>query len=218
MCDHGRFSFPHFDAPGRLAGALARGTDGLEPCDPADALDEIADLLRVHGAPLVVASPWLTQEEARAAKELGGERLFLAPDPSPLKDDFLHTGDPCPNRRGLTELGYAPVSPADALARLRAAKLAFLLGERAVETAGIEALSTLPASLRLVVFDVRPLASPAAYVEIGVPDSCERTGTWLNVDGHAGLLSIARSAPKGVAPLVRTLEEISRRTKGALAR
>jgi NADH-quinone oxidoreductase subunit G len=224
MCDHGRFSFPRFEAGPRLAGALARGADGLEALDTEDALQEIAALVRLHGAPLIVASPWLTQEEASAAKALGGERLFLSPAPSPLKDDFLHTGDPCPNRRGLTELGYAPAAPAEALKRLAAAKVAILLGERGAETCGVEALAGLPPSLRLVVFDTRPLASPAACIEIGVPDSCERTGTWINVDGHAGILSVARSAPLGVAPLVRRLEDLARRlaepaqAQGALAR
>jgi len=218
MCDHGRFAFPRFNAGARLSGALARGADGLEPLDPAEALDEIADLVRVHGAPLVVASPWLTQEEASAAMQLGGECLFLSPAPSPLADDFLHTGDPCPNRRGLGMLGYAPLSPAEAVARMRAAKLVFLLGERAGELCGREALSTLPASLRLVVFDTHPLAAPAASVEIGVLDSCERTGTWINVEGGVGRLSIARSAPPGVAPLERSLEELTRRTRGVLSR
>ncbi len=211
MCDHGRFSFPRFEVGPRLAGALARGADGLEVLAVEDALEEIAGLVRVHGAPLVVASPWLTQEEARAAKEIAGEFLFLSPAPSPLKDDFLHTGDPCPNRRGLTELGYAPASPAEALARLSGAKLAFLLGERAAELCGLEALAALSPSLRLVVFDTRPLVAPAACIQIGVPDSCERTGTWINVDGHAGILSVARSAPQGVAPLVRRLADLARR-------
>ena len=218
MCDHGRFSFPRFNTGPRLAEPLIRGTDGLEPIELEDALDEAADLVRAHGKPLLVVSPWLTQEEASAARELGGEGLFLSPAPSPLKDDFLHTGDPCPNRRGLSELGFAPVAPGEALERMRRAKLVFLVGERAAELCGIEALSTLPAWLRLVVFDTHPLASPAACVEIGVPDSCERTGTWINVDGHAGMLSIARSAPPGVAPLVRTLAELQRRAQGALAR
>ena len=221
MCDHGRFSFDRFNAPGRLAGALVRGNDGLEPVAPEDALDEVADLVRVHGAPLVVASPWLTQEEGERAKVLGGALAFVSPAPSALKDDLLHTGDPCPNRRGLTMLGFEALEPAAALARLAEAKLALLVGERAVELLGAEALARLPGSLRLVVLDTHALAAPAACVEIGVPDASERAGTWINVDGHAGTLGIARSAPAGVAPLTRTLEELARRTAatgGALSR
>ena len=218
MCDHGRFSFERFNAPGRLAGALLRGRTGLEAIDPADALDEIADLVRMHGAPLVVASPWLTQEEGERLRVLGGANHFLSPAPNTLKDDLLHTGDPCPNRRGLGALGFAPLAPAEALERLRAAPLALLVGERAVELLGAAALATLPSTLRLVVLDTHPLDAPAACIEIGVPDASERTGTWLNLDGHAGTLGIARSAPAGVAPLTRTLDELVRRTRGALAR
>jgi NADH-quinone oxidoreductase subunit G len=217
MCDHGRFAFHRLNEPGRLVGALARGERGLEPVELGQALDEVADLLRVHGPPLVLASPWLTQEEAQGTRNLGGELAFVSPAPSPLKDDLLHTGDPCPNRRGLTELGFAPLAPAEALARLAAARVALLVGERVVALLGAEPLRTLPQSLRLVVLDTHPLDAPAACVEIGVPDCAERAGTWLNLDGHAGMLSVARAAPSGVAPLARTLEQLAIRA-GALAR
>jgi hypothetical protein len=69
--------------------------------------------------------------------------------------------------------------------------------------------------VRLLVLDTRPLDVPAACVEIGVPDCSERTGTWINVDGHAGTLAIARSAPAGVAPLVRTLAELAQRLEAS---
>ncbi|NOT29300.1 MAG: 2Fe-2S iron-sulfur cluster binding domain-containing protein, partial [Planctomycetes bacterium] len=183
MCDHGRFSHPRFNAPARLAGALVRGSGGLEPVAREVALDEIANLVRVHGAPLIVASPWLTQEEGERARVLGGALCFISPAPSALKDDFLHTGDPCPNRRGLEALGFEPLAPAAALARMAQAKLVLLLGERAAELLGAEALTQLPAGLRLVLLDTHPVDAPAFSVELGVPDASERTGTWINVDG-----------------------------------
>ena len=212
MCDHGRFSFESLNTPGRLSGALVRGTRGLEPIEPHAALDALASLIRVHGAPLVVASPWLTQEEGKLLAALASEATFVSPAPTALKDDLLHTGDPCPNRRGLTELGFAPLAPADAPAKLAGAKLALLVGERVGALLGREALAALPAGLRLVVLDTHPLDVPASELELGVPNSVERTGTWLNVDGIAGTLAIARSAPPGVAPLTRTLEELARRS------
>jgi len=211
MCDHGRFSFDGLNAPGRLAGALARGGSGLEPVEPAVALDELANLMRVHGAPLVVASPWLTQEEGKLLVALAGEATFVSPPPSPLKDDLLHTGDPCPNRRGLSELGFTPLDAEAARTKLAGAAFALLVGERVADLLGREALASLPAGLRLVVLDTHPLDVPSAELELGVPNAVERTGTWLNVDGIAGTLSIARSAPSGVAPLTRTLEELARR-------
>jgi NADH-quinone oxidoreductase subunit G len=217
MCDHGRFSFHRLEKAGRLAGALVRGERGLEPVDAERALAEVADLLRAHGAPLVVASPWLTQEEGERLKALGGELVLVSPAPSELKDDFLHTGDPCPNRRGLSGLGFAPLEAAEILGKLAGAELALLVGERVAELLGVERLAALQSTVRLVVLDTHPLEAPAARVQIGTPDCAERTGTWLNVDGIEGRLSVARSAPAGVAPLTRTLDELARRA-GALAR
>lgn len=215
MCDHGRFSHPRFNRTPRLTGALLRGGAGLEPGEPERALDEVAELLRVHGAPLIVASPWLTQEEGERLRALGTELTFVSPAPSALADDFLHTGDPCPNRRGLTALGFAALEPVAALERLAGAGLALLVGERVVELLGAEALARLPESLCLVVLDTQALEAPAVRVEIGVPDSSERAGTWINVDGHVGTLAIARAAPPRVAPLTRTLDEIRQRTQAA---
>jgi len=215
MCDHGRFSFERFNRPGRLAGAMARGAVGLEELAPEDALEAVADQVRVHGAPLVLASPWLTLEEGerllRVAQRFSVRPSVLVPGPSPLKDDFLHTGDPGPNRRGLEELGFAPLPVAGAAAELAGRASAWLVGERSVEVVGFEALAQLSAALRLVVFDTHQLDVPAACLEIGVPDAVERTGTWVNVDGVRGELRIARSAPSGVAPLTRTLDDLERR-------
>jgi NADH-quinone oxidoreductase subunit G len=218
MCDHGRFSFPRFNRPGRLSGALRRGARGLEPVAREAALDELAELLRLDPPALVVASPWLTQEEGALLKALAPAPLFVSPAPSPLKDELLHTGDPCPNRRGLGELGFAAAEPAEVVARLAGAGTALLVGERVAELVGAEALGALSGALRLALLDTHALDVPALQLALGVPDSSERTGTWLNVDGHAGSLSHARPAPAGVAPLTRTLQELARRTSGALAR
>ena len=215
MCDHGRFSCEHFNEPGRLEGAVIGGASGPEPVDLERALDEITNIVAVHGTPFVLASPWLTVEEAERTKSLatrlGADLRFVSPPASPLKDDFLHTGDPCPNRRGLVELGFGALGAAEALVALRSAASALLIGERVVELVGEEALASLPESLRLVVFDTRAPDARACSVSIGVPNAAERTGTWVNVDGHRGVLAAAKPAPPSVAPLVRTLEELERR-------
>jgi hypothetical protein len=97
-----------------------------------------------------------------------------------------------------------------AAAELATRASAWLVGERSAELVGAAALAALPRSLRLVVLDTHPLDVPAAQVEIGVPDAVERTGTWVNVDGVRGEIRIARSAPAGVPPLTRTLDELER--------
>jgi NADH-quinone oxidoreductase subunit G len=217
MCDHGRFSFPRFNRPGRLAGALLRGAGGLEPCEPEAALEALADLLRLDPTALIVASPWLTQEEGALLKALAPAPFFVSPPPSPLKDEFLHTGDPCPNRRGLTELGFAALEAQEVRARLAGAGTALLVGERVAEWVGAEALAGLSPALRLALLDTHALDVAALQIALGVPDSSERTGTWLNADGHAGTLSPARPAPPRVAPLTRTLQDLIRLSAGALA-
>jgi hypothetical protein len=174
----------------------------------------VADILSVHEEPVLLASPWLTVEEGaglRALGELLGRPCaFVSPPPSPLRDELLHTGDPCPNRRGLSELGFEALAADAALERLRGAESALLVGERIGELLGAGELAGLPPALRLVVLDTHPLGVPAVALEIGVPDAAERTGTWVNVDGVRGSLSAARPAPAGVPPLARTLEEIER--------
>ena len=82
------------------------------------------------------------------------ERLAqLAHTLSTLKDELLHTGDPCPNRRGLTELGFEPVEPAA------------LLAVTLVVTLGY----TLFAGFRGVVANVWTLTLPFSSTEVGAP-------------------------------------------------
>jgi NADH-quinone oxidoreductase subunit G len=210
MCDHGRFAFGRFNEPGRLGGGAVRGAAGLEACDMERALDETADLLRVHAAPAILVSPWLTLEEGalvqRLAERFGVGAAFLSPPPSPLADDLLHTGDPCPNWRGLSELGLDPLDAEAALARIAAAESALVVGERSALLLGQGGLAAIPSRARLVVFDTLPLDVPAVQVLVGVPNAAERLGTWVNVDGKRRSIAPAKAAPPGVAPLTRSLE------------
>ena len=212
MCDTGRFAFDHVNLEGRLAGAVRTGYTEHESIDAHDAIEQARDTLARRGSPVVIASPFLTLEEGdlllALCKQLGADARFLAPAANELADDILHTGDPCPNRRGLTELGFVPIDAGDALVALAAAETALLVGERIGELIGEEGLAALPATLRIVLFDTTPSAAPAAHVQIGVPDHTERTGTWVNIDGHRGTISAARSAPTGVGPLTSNLKSL----------
>lgn len=212
MCDVGRLAFEHPNREDRLHGALVRGYSRDEETGVSEALDHVRDVLARGGAPVVIASPFLSQEEGaellELARELGAEPRFVSPEPNDLADDLLHTGDPCPNRRGLSEAGFAPVSAAEALELLAAADAGMLVGERVCELVGEEGLAEVPTSLRLVVFDTAPTRAPAAQVQIGVPDHTERMGTWINVDGHVGKIGAARTAPAGVRPLNSNLQAL----------
>jgi NADH-quinone oxidoreductase subunit G len=221
MCDRGRFAFEHVEMPpcpagqatgGRLESAALRGFHGLETADPEAAFAAATDLLAANTPRTMVLSPFVTQEEATAALELAralsAEVGFVSPPPNDLKDDLLHTGDPCPNRKGLETLGITALDADAVIARLSAAKSALLVGERVQELIGVERLAKLPSSLRLMALDLAAHDYPALDIAIGVPCHVEKQGHWLNVDGIRRDLTVARSAPGTVRPLERTLERL----------
>jgi NADH-quinone oxidoreductase subunit G len=213
MCDHGRFAFPKANPAERLVGAFLHSDMGThEEVDVQDALEVARDMLLTHGEALVVASPFITVEEGRAllalGKTLGARPVFVSAEPNDLADDLLHTGDPCPNRRGLAELGFDALPAAEVLAALPGYESALLVGERVVELLGADALRALPASMRVILLECEPLFAPGIDVAIGVPNYVERDGSWINVDGHAGKLRAARPAPAGVRSTLRLLDSL----------
>lgn len=223
MCDTGRHALAPVTralAPagavlgGRLVGAAVRGYNGLESRATEDTLPLVADMLATHTGATLVLSPFATEEEAKAALELaralGARPQFVSPAPNALKDDLLHTGDPCPNRRGLTELGFEPVEPAALLASLAQAPAAVLAGERALELVGHEGLAKLPGKLRLVAFDVEAADHACLHMAVSVPTHVEKLGHWTNVDGHRGVLNIAVAPPAGVRRLDQSLQTLTR--------
>ncbi len=224
MCDTGRHAMAPITRPlapegavlgGRLRGAAVRGYNGLELTDESAATALAADMLAAHPGALLVVSPFATEEEAAAALELAralkATPHFVSPAANNLKDDLLHTGDPCPNRRGLTELGFAPIEPAAALAALAKAPAAVLAGERVLEILGHEGLAKLPTKLRLVAYDVETSDIPALDVVFPVPTHVEKSGHWLNVDGHRGVLNVAVPPPAGVRRLDANLAQLARK-------
>lgn len=209
MCDHGRFAFGPANRPERLEGSGVRSGRGFVAADTADALESVRDMLLVHEKRAFVLSPFLTCEEAELLKaiatELGGELCFVSPEPDGRADDLLHTGDPCPNRRGLEELGIPARGAAECLELLAGAEVAVIAGDRIDELLGEEGLAALPAAGRLTAFTTHLVPVPAANVNVGMPNHVERSGTWVNVDGHRGTLRAARQAPAGVWQLDRSL-------------
>ena len=194
LCDTGRFAFGHVNAVNRLDGSGTR-----------ENLARVRELLAEDPSAMLVASPFCTQEQGAAilefARARGVQPYFLSPAPNALKDDLLHTGDPCPNRRGLTELGFAPLAPGE----IGKPRTLLLLGERSAELAG----AALAGAQRVVLFDCHASSSPNVAVSIGVPTHVEQSGTWINIDGQRGVLGAARQAPSQVRPLTRLLPELA---------
>ncbi len=214
MCDVGRFAFGHANAEGRLEGA--RVIEGIAPVQtPIETgLCAVRDALMATKGGLIVVSPFCTVEEGAALQDLArrhqAEIAFVSPAPNALKDDLLHTGDPCPNRRGLTDLGIVGESPDALVKRISAAKLVVVAGERVVELLGADAVKNLPSTVALYAFECHPVQSGALRAEIGIANHVERMGTIVNVDGVRGPLAAAKPAPRSVRALTRHLEDLAR--------
>jgi NADH-quinone oxidoreductase subunit G len=210
MCDTGRFAFAHVNAPDRLVDALVRADDGAwRTAAIEEGHARLRRLLDAHKDALIVASPFCTVEEGQAllalARARGTTPLFVSPPPNGLKDDLLHTGDPAPNRTGLTQLGFQPIVPRELAQKLATVRAALLIGERVCELAGIDALRAVAPSTEVAVLDCHAYDLPAAVVQIGVPTWVERSGTLVNVDGHRGPISAVKPAPAGVRSIQRHL-------------
>ena len=230
MCDIGRFAFGHTQVPvapegqvlgGRIDGAALRGYSGLEPCETKDAVRAAVDTLQARAKRALVLSPFCTQEEARAAQalavRLAASVVFASPPPQGEPDGFLYTADPCPNRRGLTDLGIAACPVAELGAWLAPFDVALLVGERVLELIGDDAAKAWPLNLRVIALDAVARDWPALEIAIGVPLTVEKQGTWINVSGIAHSLSIARSALPKVAELERVLGQIQRQFEARAA-
>ncbi len=212
MCDTGRFAWGHANSEERLAGSAVRASGGgWQAVDTADAIESVRDLGALRADAVVIASPFLTVEEGRELLELcsalGAKPSFVSPPANDLKDDLLHTGDPCPNRRGLTDLGFEAATAEELCERLAQAPAALLVGERVGELLG-DGLAELSDAKRLVALECHLLDIPAADICIGVPNHVERTGTWINIDGIEGKIGPARQAPSGVWRTTRVLSEL----------
>lgn len=214
MCDIGRFSFEHLNDPERLVGGLiAYGTD-LMAATAVEAVDAAAKVLRGQ-QPTVIASPFMTQEEGRAllalCKELGVEAQVLQPASNGEADDLLHTGDPCPNARGMADLGFTKIAPDAAAKAVADADLALLVGERVLSLMSEHPLG----NTKLVALDTHASLAPGVEVCIAAPFHVEKNGTWINVDGIEGQLRVARQAPDGVRALEVTLGDLQVALSGA---
>jgi NADH-quinone oxidoreductase subunit G len=218
MCDTGRFALDHFAEVDRLVGAcMPSATRGWDQSPVEDGLQVAADMLMAAEKPLIVASPWLTVEEGTElltlGRQLNGRVAFVSPAQNELADDLLHTGDPAPNRRGLTDLGFEALSPEEILSAASEHSSILCIGERVASLLGEDGFNSLPSATRVLLFDC---ALPAPQeggnspidLAIGLATSAERAGHWVNIDGIRRPILQARPAPTGVWNTVRLLQNL----------
>src|SRR5262249_43150769 len=153
---------------------------------------------------LALASPYLTNEEGRAfadlCKTVGATPRFVAPEIGP-PDEKLHTGDPCPNRRGLAALGIEPAAASDAAALLAPAKSALVAAGHA--SAPLDRASPAGASFlddaktAAVVLERRLVERAGVAVCVPALNALEKSGTFTNVDGLVQEIRASLAAPPG---------------------
>ncbi len=223
MCDIGRFGYDDAnDTTGRLSVPLLRRDGRLAETSHESGLAEAGKLLKAAAGPelLALASPFLTNEEGAAfldlCKTLGTTARFVAPETGG-PDELLHTGDPCANRRGLTEAGLAPVAPEEAARLAASAKACLLAGEKT-----IDALRTAPASAApadrtaflddakrpAIVLERRAVDRAAVAVCLPALGAFEKSGTWTNVQGLAQTVRRALQPPPGALADHETLARL----------
>lgn len=215
MCDIGRFAFERHNRPGRMEGAALREGAKLVPHPVEEALTRLRDELMREKSAAWILSPWCTIEEGERAKalaaRLGHQLCFISPEKNGEQDDLLHTGDPCPNRRGLSDLGIAGFVAAKALEAAKGAKLVVLLGERVVELLGAGEVARLDATRVAVhLVDEFALDVPCVKSVFGAANCVERVGTWANVDGVRGPISAVKAPPIGARSPAKLMDELVR--------
>lgn len=227
MCDTGRFAIEPLEVPNRLIAArMPSASRGWDQIPVEDALEVAADILVGNTQPLFILSPWVTMEEGQQLLALGetlnARMAFVSCEQNGLKDDLLHTGDPGPNRRGLTELGFAALTPEEILLAVPDHGTVLCVGERVADLLGQDKFNSLPSATRVILLDCS-LPSPSAEgkspidLAIGVPNCVERVGHWINIDGIKRHILQARPAPQGVWNTVRLLDGLSETTAKSLA-
>jgi NADH dehydrogenase/NADH:ubiquinone oxidoreductase subunit G len=156
----------------------------------------------------------MTNEEGRAfldlTKSLGATARFVAPPAGPA-DELLYTGDPCPNRKGLTDLGLAPATAEEVNELAKGAKACLLAGEFAVEllrlTPGGDAFLA-NGKLPVLTLERRALDAPAAAICFPAYNVYEKSGTFTNRQGLTQSLRPAIAPPPGARSDLETLEKL----------
>lgn len=217
MCDTGRFAYDdHNDRTGRLSVPLLRKDGALTETSYAAALAEGGKFLKSNAGEtlLMLASPFLTNEEGAAflelSKTVGAAARFISPAAGSA-DEMLYTGDPCPNRRGLTDLGFTATSAAEIITLAASAKAVVVAGEYAFEllnlTNGADAFLD-HTKIPVLVLERRSVDRPAVSMCFPAYNSFEKSGTFTNVGGLQQKIRASAAPPPGAAADGQTLQQL----------
>ncbi|MBI3820502.1 MAG: (2Fe-2S)-binding protein [Planctomycetes bacterium] len=206
MCDTGRFAYDDCnDRNGRLSLPLFRKDGSLIEMGYAAAFAEAGKFLKSNAGDnlLMFASPFMTNEEGAAflelSKTLGAKARFVAPPPG-ARDEMLYTGDPCPNRRGLADLGFAATTAAEANDAAKTAKAVVLAGEFAVDLLNLtnEGSAFLDrAAVPALVVERRAVDRASVAMSFPALNTFEKSGSFTNIDGIAQRVKASVAAPPG---------------------
>ena len=202
LCDQGRLQFDDLNwtaNDGRILTPMLAQDGVLAPASADAAFQRAGELLAGPGVAAIL-SPFATCEEGQEFKRTFGSAAtcgFFAPARTPeLVDGLLHTDDPCPNRRGLTEVAeLTPLGVEQLLSAVRTARVVFLSGERLLLTLP-DAIKTALQKVQNLVLHTRRLEHQTfAAVALPCQSRAEKHGTWVNGQGLRQEILPALEAP-----------------------
>ena len=218
LCDYGRFSHERYDTDRVVVPKVRNEDDYLGIATWGEALEAIENALKTGRELVVIASANMTNEEARAAKQLFGKldaKFALTVDPiGPIRmksrKEWLEGTQAAPNYRGVAAvLGENDVPEMDGVDVLYICDANF--SERAKDPAVV---ANLRKAKFLIIhsWDANHPLNEVADVLLPSTIHAEREGTFTNLQGREQEIHAAYP-PKGQA--IPDLE-IFRRIAGAL--
>jgi len=218
LCDYGRFSHERYDTDRVVVPKVRNEDDYLGIATWGEALEAIENALKTSRKLVVIASANMTNEEARAAKQLFGKldaKFALTVDPiGPIRmksrKEWLEGTQAAPNYRGVAAvLGENDVPEMDGVDVLYICDANF--SERAKDPAVV---ANLRKAKFLIIhsWDANHPLNEVADVLLPSTIHAEREGTFTNLQGREQEIHAAYP-PKGQA--IPDLE-IFRRIAGAL--
>ena len=212
LCDHGRLTYQHVNAPDRLRQPLMRRGGALTSCEWDEAIAGAARHLhqaaRAHGSGSVgvIASPHLTNEEnfrlAQVAQALGVTNVDIALVTGP-GDELLIKPEKAANARGARDVGLAPGADGLGLTQMLEAAVNGTL--RVLYVCGSDVWTLADRSLLdraldrlacLIVQDIAPTPlTERAHLVLPSLTWAEKTGTFTNIKGRVQQIHRAIAPP-----------------------